>query len=130
MTELVYFKTKCGFKALSPVGKPTDFTAIIIDGVKKGALKIGARDFPVTDGRAIVSTSALEDGKNTPFLYTGMGIEPLEPFEKHGKAIALQPLSDNAVRELLKTVSVLEKRLSELSGTVSDISYRIDSEIL
>ena len=76
-----------------------------------GAVLLGGKILPLTEGEARISLSALADGEHTPRLEAEDGIYVAESFTKRGRSISVHDADEPLIRRLVERCYTLDREL-------------------
>lgn len=78
-----------------------------------GAVLLGGKILPLTEGEARISLSALADGEYAPRLESEEGIFVAEGFIKRGRSISVHDADESLIRRLVERCYGLERELED-----------------
>ena len=85
-----------------------DHLTLCFDTHSTGAVSLGGKIYPLSDGEARINLKLLTDGEYIPKLETEDGIYVAESFVKRGKSIGVQDADDALIRRLVERCYILE----------------------
>lgn len=78
-----------------------------------GAVLLGGKILPLTEGEARIRLSELADGEHTPRLESEDGFYVAESFTKRGRSICVPDADDSLIRRLVERCYGLECEIKE-----------------
>lgn len=86
-----------------------------------GAVLLGGKIRPLTEGEARISLSALADGEHTPRLESEDGIYVAESFTKRGRSISVHDADEPLIRRLVERCHALERELEDVKTRLNKL---------